>query len=151
MSGNEVGNDAALANWPLDRLLALVGRLIGTTQQRLLSPLRLTPTGHTVLTLVAQHPMSFREIARAAMVRAATVTAIIDGLEREGYVERQPDRADRRVIRVVISAAGSQRLQEADRALGGASEDLFRALAPRDADRLRQALVEVARQASDAA
>jgi DNA-binding MarR family transcriptional regulator len=141
VSASEQRNTTGLSNWPLDRLLALVGRLIGTTQQRLLAPLRLTPTGHTVLTLIARQPLSFREIARAAMVRPATVTAIIDGLEDEGYVERRPDRADRRVIRVAITPLGVERLEEADRALGAASEELFSELGPRAEDRLRQALV----------
>jgi DNA-binding MarR family transcriptional regulator len=151
MSASEKGAVGGLSNWPLDRLLALVGRLVGTAQQRLLAPLHLTPTGHTVLTLVARQPMSFREIAGGAMVRPATVTAIIDALEDEGYVERQPDRADRRVIRVAITALGVQRLQAADDALGAANEELFGALGPQAADRLRKALVEVARQARDAA
>jgi DNA-binding MarR family transcriptional regulator len=151
MSGTDSGGTNRLSDWPLDRLLALVGRLIGTSQQRLLAPLRLTPAGHTVLTLVARQPMSFREIARAAMVRPATVTAIIDALEDEGYVERQPDRSDRRVIRVAITRLGSQRLEEADEAIGAATEELFAALGPRAEARLRQALVEVARQAGDAA
>jgi DNA-binding MarR family transcriptional regulator len=68
-----------------------------------------------------------------------------------GYVERQPDRSDRRVIRVAITRLGLQRLEAADKAIGGATEELFAALGPRAEARLRQALVEVARHAGDAA
>lgn len=151
MSGHTEDEEAVLTDWPLDRLVALVGRLVGSAQQRLLAPLQLTPTGHTVLTLVAEHPLSFRDVARAAMVRPATITTVIDGLEAEGYVSRQPDRSDRRVTRVVITPTGQQRLKEADEALHSFTEEVFGALGPAATDRLRRALTEVARRAGDAA
>jgi DNA-binding MarR family transcriptional regulator len=51
------------------------------------------------------------ELADDTGVSRATVTGLLDGLEREGLVERRMDLADRRVVRVHLTAQGSQLLE----------------------------------------
>ena len=51
--------------------------------------------------------MSQRELATCLRYDASNITGIVDGLEHLGLVERQVDPADRRVRRVVVTAAGA--------------------------------------------
>ncbi|MGA6205722.1 MarR family winged helix-turn-helix transcriptional regulator [Nocardia testacea] len=53
----------------------------------------------------AQHP-TFGELAGALGCDKTNITGMVDRLERRGYVARQPDPADRRISRVVPTAAG---------------------------------------------
>ena len=52
-------------------------------------------------------PLSQRELADCLRYDASNITGIVDGLEHLGLVERQVDPADRRVRRVVVTAAGA--------------------------------------------
>lgn len=45
-------------------------------------------------------------LAEQAGISRATVTGLLDGLEREGLIERQPDAHDRRSLRIVLTAQG---------------------------------------------
>jgi DNA-binding MarR family transcriptional regulator len=57
-------------------------------------------------------PMSPSDLAVRAGVTRATVTGLLDGLEREQLVERRHGRSDRRTVRVHITSAGRDRLEE---------------------------------------
>lgn len=46
------------------------------------------------------------ELAARAGVTRATVTGLLDGLERDGFVQRQPGLQDRRMITVVLTPKG---------------------------------------------
>ena len=45
-------------------------------------------------------------LAEKTGVTRATISGLLDGLEKDGLVERRPDPADRRLIRVHLTAAG---------------------------------------------
>lgn len=51
-------------------------------------------------------PKSPTEIADAIGVTRATMTGLIDTLERDGLVERTPDAADRRMMKLKLTPAG---------------------------------------------
>lgn len=55
-------------------------------------------------------PLSQRELADCLRYDASNITAIVDGLEQRGLVERQIDAADRRVRRIVITTEGNRML-----------------------------------------
>lgn len=57
-------------------------------------------------------PRTPAELADAAGVTRATMTGLIDTLERDGYVVREPDPSDRRMLSVKLTAKGEQFLQE---------------------------------------
>jgi DNA-binding MarR family transcriptional regulator len=46
------------------------------------------------------------ELGQRLMLSKAPVTGMVDRLERDGYVQRRADRADRRASRIVITAQG---------------------------------------------
>lgn len=56
-------------------------------------------------------PRTPAELADAAGVTRATMTGLIDTLERDGLVKREPDTNDRRMMSVVLTAKGEKFLQ----------------------------------------
>lgn len=57
-------------------------------------------------------PRTPAELADAAGVTRATMTGLVDTLERDGYVTREPDPDDRRMMSVRLTAKGEKFLQE---------------------------------------
>lgn len=55
----------------------------------------------TTLSL-AEGPMTPTQLANALGMTGATVTAILDRLERAGFVRRQPHRRDRRSVQIAL-------------------------------------------------
>lgn len=73
---------------------------MGLTRSRFMVLIQLYRTG--------DDGMSIREIRNFHQVRSATMTGIIDTLEREGQIERVSDPADRRKVIVRITAPGRE-------------------------------------------
>ena len=57
-------------------------------------------------------PRTPAELADAAGVTRATMTGLVDTLERDGYVKREPDTHDRRMMSVLLTPKGEQFLRE---------------------------------------
>jgi DNA-binding MarR family transcriptional regulator len=57
-------------------------------------------------------PRTPAELADAAGVTRATMTGLIDTLERDGFVTREPDLDDRRMMSVRLTATGERFLQD---------------------------------------
>lgn len=57
-------------------------------------------------------PRTPAELADAANVTRATMTGLVDTLERDGYVKREPDPDDRRMMSVRLTARGEKFLHE---------------------------------------
>lgn len=76
---------------------------------------------------------TFVELSRLLLVTSGNLTGIVDRLEQEGLVAREPDRSDRRVVRVRLTAKG-RRLTA--RMLPEHAEDIGAVLADLPADKL---------------
>ena len=76
----------------------------------LLQPFDLSPASALVLSIVAdaESPLPPNKIADRLIISRATVTGLIDSLERRGYVQRRPHHADRRMLLVELTDTGRQ-------------------------------------------
>ena len=74
-----------------------------------ISPARLS----ALSVVVFRGPLTLGDLAAAEGVRSATMTGIVNGLEAERLVRRRPDAADRRAVRVEVTAAGRRLLDRA--------------------------------------
>ncbi len=76
----------------------------------LVQPLHLTPTSGLVLSILAnaESPLPPNEIADRLIISRATVTGLLDSLERRAYIRRRPHPSDRRMILAEITEAGRQ-------------------------------------------
>lgn len=74
---------------------------------RLLRPLGVSSAGGLVLGQLRDHgPMSPSEIGDRLIVTRATVTGVVDSLERRGLVRRSPNPDDRRGVIVALTDEG---------------------------------------------
>lgn len=80
---------------------------------RLLRPLHVSAAGGLVLGILRDHgTMTPSELGERLIVTRATVTGLLDSLERTGFVRRSPNPADRRSLVVEITPAGLGVVQE---------------------------------------
>jgi DNA-binding MarR family transcriptional regulator len=63
---------------------------------------------------ITDHPLSMGELAALLGMDPPNVTTLVDDLQDAGLVQRQPHPTDRRVMLVVITAAGAKLAQLAD-------------------------------------
>ena len=89
------------ASLHLLRRAARVDRLTGVTPARL----------SALSVLVFGGPRTIGSLAAAEGVTPPTMTRLVAGLVADGLVERTPDAADRRVVRVAATEAGRALLQ----------------------------------------
>jgi MarR family transcriptional regulator, organic hydroperoxide resistance regulator len=91
----------------LDFLLAQVARLHHHRAHELLDELRLYRGQPPVLlALWEQDGLTHRELAQKLEITPATITRMIQRMEKSGFVERRPDRRDQRISRVHLTEAG---------------------------------------------
>ncbi len=88
----------------LARTSDLLLRLIAT----LLQPFDLTPSSGLVLGILADvgEPLPPNKIAERLIISRASVTSLIDSLERRGYVRRAPHSTDRRMLLIELTDSG---------------------------------------------
>lgn len=80
---------------------------------RLLRPLNVSAAGGLVLGLLRDHgPMSPSVLSDRLIVTRATVTGVLDSLERRGFVQRSANPSDRRGQIAEITPAGLEVVQE---------------------------------------
>lgn len=80
---------------------------------RLLRPLGVSAAGGLVLGILRDRgPMSPSELGERLIVTRATVTGVVDSLERREFVRRSPNPADRRGLLVEITPTGRVVLQQ---------------------------------------
>ena len=80
---------------------------------RLLRPLDVSAAGGLVLGILRDHGrMSPSELGERLIVTRATVTGLLDSLERRGFVSRSANPADRRGLLIDITPAGLAVVQE---------------------------------------
>ena len=90
--------------------------------------------------IVLRGPVTLGELARAEQVRAPTMTRLVQALEGDGLVVREPDRDDRRVVHVRATAAGRTLLARGRARRVATLADALAGLPPADADVLRRAV-----------
>ncbi|MCE0766426.1 MarR family winged helix-turn-helix transcriptional regulator [Pseudonocardia kujensis] len=99
-----------MAEQPLDRLLITTGATLARFRRRVVAAHGLSATALDLLTvLTGEDGLPHRELAGRLGLTPATLTPVVDALEREGAVRRDRDAADRRVVRVCLTENGWRR------------------------------------------
>src|SRR5512145_2904885 len=91
----------------LDFLLARVSGLHHTRVHQLLEGLGLYRGQPRVLYILwNQDGLTHKELAEIMQITPATITRMIQRMEKAGFVQRRPDPADQRISRVYLTEAG---------------------------------------------
>jgi DNA-binding MarR family transcriptional regulator len=90
--------------------LVLTADLLEKRIAALLVPFDLSPATGLVLSILAdtETPISPNQIADRLIISRASVTSLLDSLEKRGYVKRQPHLTDRRMLTVELTDSGRQ-------------------------------------------
>ena len=80
----------------------------------LVQPFGLSPSSALALSIIAdaEVPLPPNEIAERLIISRATVTGLLDSLERQGYVRREPHASDRRMLFIEPTESGCRVAQE---------------------------------------
>jgi DNA-binding MarR family transcriptional regulator len=125
-------------------------QVVESRVERILKPFELNMMRYNALSTLRfsteGRPMG--RVAWGLMIHPATVTAVVDHLEKAGLVERRPHPDDRRAVLVVITKKGMEVADEATRAL---TEDLFGmdGVSPTEARTITKALTPLRKAAGD--
>ena len=119
------------------------GRLAGEgdlslSQYHLLMPL-----------LQADAPLGVGELASAAGVSTPTATRMLSALERDGDVERRACTRDRRVVRVGLTDAGTERMAAKRDRIRARRGQLYRSLEPGEREQAARLLHRLAAAIED--
>ncbi|MFZ1243295.1 MAG: MarR family transcriptional regulator [Candidatus Saccharimonas sp.] len=102
------------------------------------------PTGQHVVLLIGRQPnMTIGDLARELGVTRGAATQIVDGLERDGFVVRQIDEQDRRIVRLALSTSSSQQLEQLHRRMGECFVQMLGELSNEEIAQLRVVLHKI--------
>ena len=103
------------------------------------------PRGYQVLVAITtEDPSSQLALANRLGIDKTAMTYVVDALENGGFVERRPDRHDRRIRQVIPTDNGRALLTTARAALRQVEGRLMRDLSADEQTQLRQLLARVA-------
>jgi DNA-binding MarR family transcriptional regulator len=109
-------------------LLARVSHALTTEMTAVLEDSGISPRGHTVLVTAISGAYTQTELARMIGLDKTTMVVTVDELEAAGLAERRPSSTDRRARVIAVTAAGKQKMLEAENVLDRVREDVLGAL-----------------------
>ncbi|MCF8033587.1 MAG: MarR family transcriptional regulator [Desulfarculaceae bacterium] len=127
-----------------ENILRSIRRIIRATDlnsRRLASEHRLTTPQLLCLRLVAQDgPRTPGALAKEMFLSQATITGVLDRLEKRGLVERRRDQKDRRRVSIHLTAQGEDAVRLAPRPLHERFASRLEALSPDERDEIDRVL-----------
>ena len=127
---SRVGGDLAF-------LLARANAISLTRVNTALAPFGLKVRSYTVLSLAAEGGRpSQRDLSEFLRLDPSQIVALVDQLESDGLVCREPDPADRRANVVVATEEGRERHHRARAAVRIAEQEVFAAFSAEDLGKL---------------
>jgi DNA-binding MarR family transcriptional regulator len=127
-------------------------RAVGTLRANVeLEPLGLKVRSYAVLALACsgENP-SQRELAEFLSLDASQIVALVDQLEKSGFVSRQSDPQDRRSNIIAPTESGLELYARANIAVATAQDGALQALTHAEREQLRQLLARIAFDADNA-
>ncbi|HEY0717409.1 MAG TPA: MarR family transcriptional regulator [Streptosporangiaceae bacterium] len=142
--GAEMPADAGLPE-----LLPMVARTMGTFWGQAVQGTGISGAGLAVLrVLAARNGLKSSEVAARGWSTPGTVTTVVDTLVRDGFVRRERDFQDRRVVRLFATERGMDKLIEALAQVGPVWRHAFDYVDPADEPVIRKFLIDTIEQFS---
>jgi len=129
----------------LGALFARITRRLIELERPILDAHGLSMWGYVALNRLAREPPSTQLALAAAIGHDKTrLIGVLDALERDGLITREPDPADRRAKLVRITPAGAERHAAVVAGIRAMEDELLAALDARERDALLAALPRLA-------
>jgi DNA-binding MarR family transcriptional regulator len=131
------------------RLSYVIGRLDRVLRRRLsaaVEPAGLTLPAYTALSVLrAQDGLSNARLARRSLVTPQSMSEVVTLLVDQGYARRRAEPGHGRVIRIELTDAGSQVLEQCDRLVVDVEQEMLGDIDADEAARLRDVLIRCGR------
>lgn len=131
--------DARLAGMLLS-LLPRIGRIAGQVAHERGA---MTLERARILWQLTESPRRSGEIAQRCALAPASVSELVDSLERDGFVRRSEDRNDRRVVVVEITARGRREIERVGELMTAPVAKIIAGLSDEKRSRLAAALADL--------
>jgi DNA-binding MarR family transcriptional regulator len=131
---------------PLGRSIGRAHKFLRAWSDRELSPLDASVTDFILLFHIDATPApgpSQTEIARFSDMGGPALVRHLDRMERDGHVQRRRDDVDRRVVRVTVTPAGRDRLEQIGAVIRRCDEQVRAELGAEEQVVLQQALDKI--------
>ncbi|MBE0634926.1 MarR family transcriptional regulator [Candidatus Bipolaricaulota bacterium] len=99
--------------------------------------------GFALIHLWHHDGMAQRELSQFMHISPASVTNMLQRMERDGWIERRRDAVDQRVVRVFASEKAKKLSLEAKRVFKEMEDDLNSVFTPEEQDTLRKLLMKL--------
>lgn len=127
-------------------LTSAAAKAMNRLARDVLAPHGITPSQYAVMRgLYERSGQTGADISAALVIDSATLTGVLDRLERAGLLARRPDGEDRRVNRLELTGKGLALMPALDAAIDRVNEEADRRMGA-EAGRLRAALKGLAQQ-----
>lgn len=128
-------------------LLAQVGAHAASQFAERLSVLELAPADAGILRLLrVSAGLSQQELASKLRIHPSRLVAILDNLEKQGFVERRPNPDDRRLYSLHLTRKGEHLLEQIGKVAQEHQNALLSALSREERDQLAALLLRIADQ-----
>jgi DNA-binding MarR family transcriptional regulator len=141
---------------PLMRLVGLAGQSVGHSFRKVFAEEDgLSPGSAAVLSALAfgtgrgfanegtPGRATHSELAKRCLITPATLTGVVSTLEKAGYVTRERDQSDRRVVWLLLTDSGAERAREIGARFAAVNEAVTRDIDPELEQSLRSFLITV--------
>ena len=102
-----------------------------------------SPERARILWTLKGGPVRAGGLATLARLSPSAITETVEGLERDGLVRRETDPADRRAVRVALTADGKRQLQRFEAGCASALADRLAPLTTAQRQRIKAAMNEL--------
>ena len=85
-----------------------------------------------VISIHSNGKCSMRVLAESMHVSMPTISGIVDRLAKSGYILREEDPSDRRLVVVELSAKGKSLVEQFQKAAGTRWEEILKSLSPKE-------------------
>jgi len=143
MIGGRQGSDVA----DLGAMVVRLGRRLIALEEPILARHEVSMWAYAVLTALGERPMR-TQAALAASIGAdkTRLIPVLDDLQQRGFLEREPDPADRRVRLLRLTEAGLRLQRSAQAEIHRAEDELLADFPPADRDAFRRVLTRLGRK-----
>lgn len=125
----------------IERLLRHVAFIIKKRGRDILSDFDITTPQFLALVVLKDRPgITMGELCERLYLACSTATDLIDRMEKNGYLERNRDPDDRRVIRLSITEKGQNIIDQVINARRRYVDSILKQLTQKEIDQLAQAL-----------
>lgn len=99
--------------------------------------------GFALIHLLHRNGLSQRDLARLMHISPASVTHMLQRMERDGWIERKRDDADQRIIRVYASGKAVKLRRETQRVFREMEDEINAIYTPEEQATLKQLLIKL--------